>query len=96
MTALLSSKRLESDALEARDLGLEEAEVHQTWTVEVLAFGIVDAVAVDPEEGHGTAVDQPDNDVAQLATTHEPEGPEEQVIGLEHACLPWTGRAGLD
>ena len=63
--------------------------------MEVLAFGIVDAVAVDPEEGHGPAVDQSDDDVAQLAATHEPEGSEEQVIGLEHACLPWTGRAGL-
>jgi hypothetical protein len=95
ITALLSSKRLEGDALEARDLGLEEAEVHQTRTLEVLTLGVVDAGAVDPEESHRTTVDQPDDDVAQLTAAHEPEGTEEQVIGLEHACLPWTGRAGL-
>jgi hypothetical protein len=93
--ALLSSKRLESDALEARDLGLEEAEVHQTWTVEVLPFDIVDTGGLDAKERHRPAVDVPDHDLMQLAAAHEAEGPEEQVIGLEHARLPWTGRAGL-
>jgi hypothetical protein len=88
MTALLSSKRLEGDALEARYLGLEEAEVHQTRTLEVLTLDVVDAGAFDPKKGDWPAVDQPDDDVAQLAASHEPKGAKEKVVGLEHALPP--------
>ena len=95
MTALLSSNGLKADALEALDFGFEEAEVHQTRTLEILTFGVVDAGAVDPKERHRAAVDEPDHDVAQFAATNEPEGTKEKIIGLEHARLPWTGRAGL-
>jgi hypothetical protein len=74
IAALLSSKRLEGDALEARDLGLEEAEVHQTGTVEVLALDVLDAGSIDLEKRDRPSVDEPDHDLAQLAATHEAEG----------------------
>jgi hypothetical protein len=71
---LLSSKRLEGDALEARDLRLEEAEVHQTRAVEVLPLDVVDAGSLDLEERHRPAADAADHDLAQLTATHEAEG----------------------
>jgi hypothetical protein len=75
--ALLSAKRLPSDALEARDLGLEEAEVHQTRTVEVLPLDVVDAGRLDAEERHRPAVDVPDEDLVQLTAAHKAESTEE-------------------
>jgi hypothetical protein len=64
MTALLSSKRLERNRLEARDLGLEEAEVHQTGTVEILALDVIDARGIDLKERDRPSVDEPDHDLA--------------------------------
>jgi hypothetical protein len=73
--ALLSAKRLKSDALEARDLGFEEAEVQKTGTLEVFPRDVVDARGVDAEERHRPAVDVPDHDLMQLAAAHEAESP---------------------
>lgn len=80
--------------LQARDLGLEEAKVHQART-EVLSLDVLDARAVDREDGDGPAVDAADQDLAQLAAAHEAESPEEKIVGLEHVSPPWKGEPDL-
>jgi hypothetical protein len=90
---LLSSERLESDALEARDLGLEEAKVYERRAAVILSLGVVDAV--DLEDRDTAAVGASDHDLAQLAATQKPKGPKKKIIGLKHTRLPFTGRAGL-
>jgi hypothetical protein len=87
--ALLSSKRLEGDALKARYFGLEEAKVHERRAAVVLTFDVVDAV--DLKHRDAAAVRASDDDVAQLAAAQKPEGSEEQVIGLKHVRLPLRG-----
>jgi hypothetical protein len=61
----------------------------------VLPLDVVDAGSLDVEERHRPAMDVPDQDLTQTAAAHEAESTEEQVVCLEHARLPWTGRAGL-
>ena len=56
----------------------------------VLALGVVRAV--DQEDRHPAAVRAADLDGLEFAATHEPEGPEEDVVGLDHGphLLPWA------
>jgi hypothetical protein len=75
--ALLSSKRLESDALETRDLGLEEAKVHERRTTEVLALDVPYAGTVNREDRHSLAVRAPDQDLTKLAASQKAEGAQE-------------------
>jgi hypothetical protein len=95
MPALLSSERFEGDRLQTRDLGLEEAKVHERRAAVVVPLDVLDVGTVDQEDRDTAAVRASDQDVAQLTATQKPKGPEKQVIGLKHARLPWTGRAGL-
>jgi hypothetical protein len=95
MPALLSSERLEGDRLQARDLGLEEAKVHERRAAVVVPLDVGDVGTVDQEDRDAAAVRASDQDVAQLAAAQKPIGPEKEVICLKHARLPWTGRAGL-
>ena len=61
----------------------------------VVPLDLSHAGAVNHEDRHPLAVQAPDTDVAQLAATHEPEGPKEQILGLEHPCLPQPHAHGL-
>jgi hypothetical protein len=85
--ALLSPQRLESDALEARDLGLEEAQVHQARAVEVLPLHVLDPIAFDCEDGDALAVGPVDLDIADLAATQQPEGAQEEIVRTQHHGL---------
>ena len=60
-----------------------------------LAEDVIHPGAVDVEDRHAPAVDAPDLDAAQLAATDEPEGSQEEVLGLEHRRLPPLVRRGL-
>jgi len=61
----------------------------------VLAFDLTHPGAVDHEDRHPLAVHAPDLDVAQLATAHEPEGAQEEILGLEHRRLLQSHAHGL-
>jgi hypothetical protein len=91
--ALLFSERLESDALEARDLGFEEAKIHERLSPVVLTFDVFDVGTVDQEDRDAAAVRASDQDVAQLTATQKPIGPEKQVICLKHASPPLDGES---
>lgn len=53
----------------------------------VFALDVLHAGAFDAEDRHAPAVDAPDLDIAQLAAADEPQGSQEQVLGLKHRCL---------
>ena len=61
----------------------------------VLALDLGHARAVDHEDRHAPAVLAPDLDVAQLAATHESEGTQEEILGLEHRSLLLSHAHGL-
>jgi hypothetical protein len=61
----------------------------------VLALDLGHARAVNHEDRHPLAVHAPDTDVAQLAATHESEGAQEEILGLEHRRLPQPHAHGL-
>jgi hypothetical protein len=90
MPTLLSSKRLESDALEARHLGLEETNVDERRTPVVLPLRFFHAGALDREDGHALAVAAGDLDSGQLAATHQTECTKEKIVRPHHRRLPWT------
>ena len=46
--------------------------------------------AADPEDRDPTPVRAAHLDALELAPADEPEGPEEEVVGLKHWTLPWT------
>ncbi len=46
--------------------------------------------AADREDRDPSPVRAAHLDRLELAATHEPEGPEEEVVGLKHWTLPWT------
>ena len=61
----------------------------------VLPLGLYHARALDAEDRHALAVHAPDLDVAQLTATHEPEGTQEEILGLEHRRLLQSRIHGL-
>ena len=46
--------------------------------------------AFDVEDRHPPPVDASHLDAGELAASSEPEGPEEEVLGLKHRRLPWS------
>jgi hypothetical protein len=97
---LFLAQRLEGHALEACDLALEEAQVHDRLAAVVLALDVRHLGALDLEDRHPAPVQATDLDAAQLATTQKPEGSQEQVFGLKHRRLlvslrPWTAGGEL-
>jgi hypothetical protein len=85
---LLLADRLERRVLEASHLGLQEPEVHERRTAVVVALGIRHTGPADPEDRDAAAVRAAHLDRLELAATHEPEGPEEEVVRLQHVSLP--------
>jgi len=56
----------------------------------VVAHRVVDPGAADREDRDPAPVRPAHLDAVKLAATHEPEGSEEEVVGLKHWTLPWT------
>ena len=56
----------------------------------VLALGLLHPRTRDPEDGDTPAVHPAHIDSPKLAPADEPQGPEEEVVGLQHLALPWT------
>jgi hypothetical protein len=92
---LLSPQRLEGDVLQAADFRLQKPQVHESLAPVVLARHVVDRGADDREDRYTPAVGAAHLDCLELAATHEPEGAEEEVVGLEHWLPPVDcGRRG--
>ena len=74
---------------------LQKPQVHEGWAAVVLPRGALDARPRDTEEGDAPPVRAAHLDVPKLAAADEAQGPEEEVVGLEHVCLPVDcGRRG--
>jgi hypothetical protein len=87
---LLSPKRLEGSVLQAPDFRLQKPQVHERRSAVVLALDVVEPRARDREDRHAPPVRAAHLDRLELAAANEPEGPEEEIVGLEHWTLPWT------
>jgi hypothetical protein len=96
ISTLLPAERLECEVLQARDFGLEETKVHDRPAPVVLALEVLHTGALDAEDRHPAPVHAPHLDAGELAATREPEGSEEEVLGLEHRLPPVSlARPGL-
>jgi len=95
MSALLPAERLECQVLQACDFALEQADVHDGLASVVFLLDVLHPGTFDAEDHHPPAVHAPDLDVAQLATAHEPEGAQEEILGLEHRRLLQSHAHGL-
>ena len=78
---------MKGQVLQASDLGLEEAQVHQGGPAVVVALDLFHAGAFDAEDRHPLPVDAPDLDLPELAAADEPQGSQEEVLGLKHRRL---------
>ena len=56
----------------------------------VVPYRFVEARAGDREDRDPTPVRAAYLDTLELAPADEPEGPEEEIVGLKHWTLPWT------
>ena len=56
----------------------------------VVPYRFVEPRAGDREDGDPTPVRAAHLDALQLAPADEPEGSENEVVGLKHWTLPWT------
>ena len=56
----------------------------------VVPYRFVELRAGDREDRHPTPVRAAHLDTLELAPAHEPEGSEEEIVGLKHWTLPWT------
>jgi len=91
MSHLLLSECTERQILETRDLGLQKPQVHDGSAPVVVALDFVHPGAFDVEDGHAPAVLAPDLDLDELAAADEPEGAQEEVLGLKHLVPPPGG-----
>jgi len=88
ISTLLSSERLECEVLETCDFRFEETQVHDRSAPVVLPLDVFHALTLDAEDRHPPPIHAPHLDAGELAAPREPEGPEEEVLGLEHRRLP--------
>jgi hypothetical protein len=84
ISPLLLTDRLEGQVLEPPDFRLQKPQVHEGGTAPVLTLGIVHPRSGDSEEGDAPAVRSAYLDALKLAAADEAQGPEEEVVGLEH------------
>ena len=56
----------------------------------VVPYRFVEPGTPDREDRDPSPVRATHLDTLELAAADEPEGPEEQVVGLKHWTLPWT------
>jgi hypothetical protein len=80
ISPLLLSECFEGQVLETRDLGLEETQIDGFHPR-----------TFDVEDRQASPVDAADLDTRELATAGDPEGPEEEILGLHR--LASLGRA---
>jgi hypothetical protein len=85
---LLCSQRVEGQLLQPPHFRLEKPQVHERCSAVVLARDVVDGRAGNREDRHAPPVRAAHLDASQLAPADEPEGAEEEIVGLEHWCLP--------
>jgi hypothetical protein len=79
---LLCTQRLEGHVLQAPDFRLQKPQVHERLATVVVTSRFVSRGTADREDRDATPVRTAHLDRAQLAATHEPEGSEEEVVGL--------------
>jgi hypothetical protein len=79
---LLCTKRLEGHVLEAPDFRLEKPQVHESLATVVVPYRFVEVGAGDREDRDPSPVRAAHLDAPQLAPADEPEGSEEEVVGL--------------
>jgi hypothetical protein len=79
---LLCTQRLEGHVLQAPDFRLQKPQVHECLATVVVAGRILDTGTADREDRDAAPVRPAHLDRAQLAAAHEPEGSEEEVVGL--------------
>jgi hypothetical protein len=87
---LLSPQGIEGDVLEASHLRLQKTQVHERGATVVLTFGVLHPRTRDPEDGDAPAVHPTHLDSLKLTAADEPQGPEKEIVGLQHWTLPWT------
>jgi hypothetical protein len=92
---LLLADRAKRGVLEPSDFRLEKPQVHEGRTAVVVPRGLLGSGAADREDRDPPPVRAAHLDALKLAPTDEPEGPEEEVVGLKHWTLPVDcGRRG--
>jgi len=72
------------------DFRLQKPEVHESLATVVVPHRLLEPRAADREDCDATPVRAAHLDTLELASADEPEGSEEEVVGLEHWTLPWT------
>jgi hypothetical protein len=87
---LLCTKRLEGHVLQAPDFRLEKPQIHESLATVVVPDRFVEVGSGDREDRDPTPIRAAHLDASQLAPADEPEGSEEEVVGLKHWTLPWT------
>jgi hypothetical protein len=87
---LLFAQRTEGQILQAPDFRLQKPQVHEGLATVVVPYRFLEPRAADREDRDPTPVRAAHLDTLEFAPADEPEGPEEQVIGLKHWTLPWT------
>jgi hypothetical protein len=92
---LLFADRVEGGILEPPDFRLQKPQVHEGCSSVVVPSGLLGPGTADREHRDSTAVRPADLDRLELAPADEPEGAEEEVVGLKHWTLPVDcGRRG--
>jgi len=92
---LLLADRVKRRVLEPPDFRLQKPQVHEGCSSVVVPCGLLDSGAADREDRDPTPVRPADLDAPKLAAADEPQGSEEEVIGLKHWTLPVDcGRRG--
>jgi hypothetical protein len=95
ISTLLPAECVEGGVLQARHFRLQKPQIHERRTTVVVPRRVVDARAGDREDRDAAPVRAAHLDPAQLAAPHEPEGPEEEIVGFQHVVLPVDcGRRG--
>jgi hypothetical protein len=85
ISSLLLSHGTEGQILEPPHLRLEKLQVHRGGAAVVVTLGLLQVGTHDAEDGHAPPVHALHLDAGQLATAQEGKGPQEEVIGQEHA-----------
>jgi hypothetical protein len=84
MFPLFLTNGREGLVLEPPHGGLEQLEIHERWTLVVVAPHLLEAGALDPEVGDAPAVDTAHLDAGELAPAGEREGAQEEIVGADH------------
>ena len=84
MSSLLLTNGREGLVLEPPHGGLEQLEIHERWTLVVVAPHLLEVGALDPEVGEAAAVHPGNLDAGELAAAREREGAQEKIVGADH------------